>query len=73
MHRLPASVLAILISLSGHEQSNAQEQPVKLWAAMSVSQPVFIASETGKLQIYFAVVNDTPVTSTQTSSRPTSL
>jgi len=32
--------------------------PAKLWAAISVAQPVFPLKEAGTLQLYFAVVND---------------
>jgi hypothetical protein len=62
MRSLPTRVLVILILLSAQGTANAQEQPSKLWAALSITQPVFTPSETGKLQIYFAVVNDTLAT-----------
>ena len=43
----------------GHNAVSAQAIPqIKLWSAISVTQPVVHLKEAGKLQVFFAVVND---------------
>ena len=54
-------VLATLLCVP-HARSRCEtrEEPVKLWAAISVPQPVYYGapSEMERLEIHFAVVND---------------
>ena len=54
----------------GQDKSKPQVEQVKLWAAMSVPQPIFYGRETDALQISFGVFNDgrSPINPTIDSS-----
>src|ERR1017187_9604547 len=62
---LPALAVA-----QGQDKSKPQVEQVKLWAAMSVPQPIFYGRETDALQISFGVFNDgrSPINPTIDSS-----
>jgi hypothetical protein len=62
MLRLPLLVVAVLVTVlpgSAAAQSRNEGQPhAKLWAAMSINQPVFSKNRTDNLNLTFAIVND---------------
>jgi hypothetical protein len=64
MNRLRTIAAIILAAAPGLLETKAQDRPgmapqsVKLWAALSVPEPIFQVGQTERLQIYFAVVND---------------
>src|ERR1017187_8867930 len=64
MNRLLIIAAVILDAVPGSLVTAAQDgpkgekHPIKLWAAISVSQLIFGVGQTEKLQISFAIVND---------------
>lgn len=65
MNRLPLIycrrhlvALPTLMTIQAEDEPRSTPHSTKLWAAISVPEPVFQAGQTGKLQVYFAVVND---------------
>lgn len=58
MYRKTLLVVVVALAWQLSNQVNAQQQSTNLWAAISVSDPLFQESWTKDLMIHFTLVND---------------
>jgi hypothetical protein len=60
MHRFATGVLAVAISLfaQGSRPATSKQESTKLWAVITVQQPIFSEGQTQNLQLEFGLVND---------------